>query len=603
MLNDNRYSKASITLGFAICALLAVLQNGGKAPFVTTWDVYGYYVYLPGAITYGDLERFAFAEQHFDDYPISSGMYQLTEVDGKNVPIYTAGLAMVWAPGYIVAEALAWVGPWERDGLSPPYQWALVLASLGFGFFGFWCLRRVLLRYFDDKVVAAALVALLIGTNYFHYLCFEPGMPHTYLFAGHAFLLLCVDSWFRQPKTQTVVWGALCLALMCLIRPTEIIALILPVGYWLANRATFPLPRRLPGQLGLALVVGLLAILPQLLLWKANTGQWIFNAYTEAGHVFHFDGRHLPDALLSYRKGWLVYTPLMVFAVAGLWFLRNGAGRWKWPVVLLVATHIYLTFSWHMWYYASSFGARPMIHVYPELALGVAALAAWTLKRPWTKVILLLLLVACIVLNLFQTWQYRNGILPKDHTTKEIYWSIFAKTKLDRSQLISIDVPHRLQNRENYASIRLAKINIASPADLADSTQFGTIEGRSCQILTPGQEYSETVVVPLDSARARELQGAWVETSAILYASGSTFDLDRMARMVLDVTRGAEHLAWHAVRFQIFTEPGQWNTVTWEYQLPDELQAGDQLRLLIWNQSPDTIGVEELAVYVLTRTE
>jgi hypothetical protein len=101
------------------------------------------------------------------------------------------------------------------------------------------------------------------------------------------------------------------------------------------------------------------------------------------------------------------------------------------PVLVLLPPLLYLTFSWGQWWYGGGFSARPLISVYPLLALPLGALVAdATARGRGPKAGGRLVLTACIVLNLWQTWQYRAGILQYDNTTAELYQERFFWLRL-----------------------------------------------------------------------------------------------------------------------------------------------------------------------------
>ncbi|MCB0815419.1 MAG: hypothetical protein KDB87_19920, partial [Flavobacteriales bacterium] len=70
-----------------------------------------------------------------------------------------------------------------------------------------------------------------------------------------------------------------------------------------------------------ALVLG--GLPPVLLLlsyWKVYGGAWIFDSYQNPGEGLDLFYPHLHRFLFSFRKGWFIYTPLMLVAAAGLLF-------------------------------------------------------------------------------------------------------------------------------------------------------------------------------------------------------------------------------------------------------------------------------------------
>jgi hypothetical protein len=92
----------------------------------------------------------------------------------------------------------------------------------------------------------------------------------------------------------------------------------------------------------------------------------------------------------------------------------------------LLPVLLYVTFSWEAWWYGGGFSARPMVSIYPLLALPLAALLAmaWQWPRRYRRVLHTAMGI-CIVLNLWQTWQYASGHLLYDRNTKELYFGRF----------------------------------------------------------------------------------------------------------------------------------------------------------------------------------
>lgn len=585
------------------CTLCVIISIGHFTkrgePLITTWDVYGYWTYLPAAITYGDVTQFAFAEEHFENYEIASQLFQLTETSNGRVPVYTNGLALLWAPAYLCADVIARLGNTERDGISRPYQYALIFTCLLWGFLGLFVLRKFLLQYFPDLWVGVGLVTLVFGSNFYHYFCHSPGMPHVYLFTCHALILYLSDRWVRKQRLIDLMLGAAIMSISCLIRPTEVLLAIVPLSYVLIHRDKIKWSHTLLIQLLAALVLAIIILMPQLLLWKANTGQWLFNAYADAGHEFHFDGRYLYDGLFSYRKGWLLYTPLMLFAALGLFFLHGEAARWRIPVLMITLAYVFVTFSWHWWWYANSFGARAMIHIYPELTIGlVGLLASLSRMHRALRLVLLGLIILTIPLNVFQTWQFNHKILPGDAINQYYFWRVFGRTEVPRTELKYLFIPH-LNGREACEAESLGSIEIDRPLDISEDrrTKFVDKDGRGAQLMTAKDQYSDAVAFTMSEALAERLSGNWIELSAELLITGNDFNSMRNAVYSIEVRRGTEVLMWQPLNFQVFLPQDEWVKDTWEYQLPDQLRAGDEFKYFIWNRnSPDSIYIHSLGV-------
>lgn len=576
---------------------------------VINWDGYGYYAYLPAAFIYSDVTEYAFAEEHFKNYDISGDIYQLMETEaGGRFPIYNAGLAVVWAPAFLLTHAITSAsGVALADGMSYPYQLMVVLMMLLFAFIGFTYLRRFLLLFFSDTVVTLVLLAIGLGTNLFYYVIEAPDMTHGYLFVLYAVFLYCfarlVDAkgWkvpqiapaeIAAPVTKKtdpgdpkwLIYCGLLAGLMCLIRSSEIVVFALPALYGLRNLATFKRNfRRTLIMLSLALVVFSL----QLIYYKAGTGSWWQNGY--AGLGFDWLSPHLFEGFLGYRRGWLVYTPLMVFALLGIGWLRNG---WLMPVLVFTLANCYLLFSWHIWWYGDTFGSRPVVQSYAVLALPLGALLAWILGAvagaeqrvkgameeriaPKRRLILPLLLFAFIpfiALNLFQHWQYNQRILPLDFVNKTYYWHVFGKTSLDKHDLVYLDTNEKL------------------PAGDFVSTTISSFDSTLVVPPKSRREFVNILEEKLTSDHAG--QPLWLQ-GAIRYSYfGEAFDKWKFPGIVLEHKRGGKNLKWQQLNLpRTMTTPAL-DSLRFNVSLPDA-REGDVVKLYFWNLCADSLVVRE----------
>jgi hypothetical protein len=222
--------------------------------------------------------------------------------------------------------------------------------------------------------------------------------------------------------------------LIVLIRPTNFL-LILLLLLWevdsleaLKQRVRF-LVRNTPLIL---LMIGafLLPWIPQFIYWKEVSGSFFYNSYSEVGSAFYFDNPHILDFLFSYRKGWFVYTPLMIFVVLGLiplFRVKRGLFYAILPYLLLM---IYVFSSWWSWWTGGSFGIRSTVDLMAVVALPLAAFITWLAKwDPPLKWGFSIILAFTVFLNVFQSRQYQKGLIHGTGMTKKSYWTIFLSSK------------------------------------------------------------------------------------------------------------------------------------------------------------------------------
>ncbi|MEN0003489.1 MAG: hypothetical protein AAF798_05075 [Bacteroidota bacterium] len=592
-----------IVLLFAVACSWIHNKIGSQETNVLTWDVYGYYLYLPAIFIYGDTEAYTFTEQHFENYQISTNRYQLNpKSEGLFAPIYTIGMAILWLPFFLIAHALAaMTSTWPADGLSFPYQLAIVIASWAYALLGWWYLRKILLIFCSEWVTSLTVVVIFLGTNYFHYLCFESGMPHSFLFALYAVVLYQTYQFYQQPSWGRVIAVGVPMALLCLARPSEGIVLLLFFGYGLYNTATIrarlPFWRKHFTKLVLLGAVGVLTISPQLFYWKLNLGMWVYNGYE--GHHFDFWKPHLLEGLFSYRKGWLLYTPIMLLIVPGFIWLYSKMRTWFWPVLGFTLLNLYIVYSWHIWWYASTFGSRAVIQSYAVLALPIASFFGSTFvqKSRLLQWIVGSFILGCIALNHFQDWQYRQRILPFDETTKTYYWKIFGATSLPSADLRKyLDVDEAMP--PSFTKVIAQQKAIVQ----ADSSQqaIGIQQGRMAERLDKSHEFSQTINWYLNEAEGEQYSNNWLQVDASVFAESSNFIKWQTAYFVTEIQRNGESTKWIGVRFQRYIKPQQWEALRYETQLP-ALQANDLIKVYLWNQGPDTIYQEGIQARILSQ--
>ena len=64
----------------------------------------------------------------------------------------------------------------------------------------------------------------------------------------------------------------------------------------------------------------ILPLIPQMVYWKLHTGNLLFYTYGE--EKFFWNDPKVLEGLFSFRKGWLVYSPLMLLSLTGI-FVNN----------------------------------------------------------------------------------------------------------------------------------------------------------------------------------------------------------------------------------------------------------------------------------------
>ncbi|MEZ5013892.1 MAG: hypothetical protein R2794_06335 [Chitinophagales bacterium] len=448
--HNGRRSFSAIALCICFAVIIAFVlyypkwQKQGPEATIS-YDVAGYYMYLPATIIYHDLKGLSFQDEVLRKYNYTSGPYQAVALpSGGYTMKYPIGAAVMYLPFFLIGHGIATVSSYPADGYSTPYQCLLSLGCLCYAFLGLWLLRKLLLKWFSDTVTGLTLVILVCATNYLNYSAIDNAMTHNLLFTVYVALIwFTVRFWEKKELKVAFRIGMLC-GLATIIRPTEIISVLIPVLWGLKNLRDIPERLRffLRGYryvLLFALGAFLFGAI-QLMYWKYSTGSWFFYSYEE--QTFSWLHPHLKDGLISYQKGWFIYTPVMLLIVPGSIFLYRYKRDAFWAISVFICINIYIAFSWDIWWYGGSLGQRSMVQSYALLTLPIASLLTFLLQQKWLRVApVYIFCAACVWYNIVLTLQAhgKDSYFESEHMTRNYFWSTFGKLHVDRSLTRFID--------------------------------------------------------------------------------------------------------------------------------------------------------------------
>lgn len=574
---------------WALCALLLVLRTTQTAKHALTWDVFGYYLYLPATFIHDDpaLKDHVWLDEVMVKYDPSTTLYQLVDgPDGSRVIKYSSGMAVAYAPWFFIAHAIAEPLGFSADGFSPPYQYAVTYGMMLWVLLGLFLFRQVLLHFFSDEWTAALLVLVVLGTNYLHLAALDGTLlTHPFLFTLYAGLVLATIRWHERSDWKSALAIGACAGWITLVRPSEGVCILIPL-LWMGAEGFKAKWRQVRAQWKhvLAMIMAFVVLVsPQLLYWKSVTGQWLFYSYINPGEGFEFASPHLADYLFSFRKGWLLYTPLVLLMVFGLLALWRNVRHLFWPILIFLVIDLYIVASWTNWWYAGgSFSARSMVPAFVLLAvpLGYALGGNW---RKW----LLPLASALMLLNLFQTWQWNHGIISKERMTGAYYVAVFGRTSVPDSSggLLLVDRP--LGEEEvltNEAAYTKRLLFLGAYDDRPDSIYMLTPEDP----FAPGPDIRFADLTPKDHA--------WLRISARWRAKDAVGD---PPVIVATFHHKGETYKYTTRSWGLPDPPEQeWMTISFDYITPEARSPDDNLKVYIWNQHGGTHRVDDLRVEV-----
>ena len=419
----NKLSKYAVIFSVVLISGFTLIKGYWKDDNrVIVSDVINYYAYLPATFIFHDI-GITKAET------IEKGMFWTKRLpNGNNIIKMSMGMAYVYAPFFFAGHGAAKLLGVEAYGYSEPYKFALIIGALFYLVLGLIFLRKILLRYFPDNISALTILAIALGTNLSYYASVEGTMTHIYNFAFFNIFIWHSILWFENPTFKRLFGLGALAGLITLIRPSNVIVLLLFFLYKVYSIKTLKerivqVFKMFHWYLGMLLAF-LLVWAPQFAYNLHFTGEWLFYSYTD--EKFFFNNPQIWDGLFSYRKGWLLYTPMMLISLLGIALLFFKLKEFSWSVLVFMAAAVYIIFSWWCWWYGGSFGQRSFIDYYGLLALPFALVFTELakLKKVYYSIGLTVVLLL-IVFNNFQTQKYLKGSLHYADTTKAAYWHSF----------------------------------------------------------------------------------------------------------------------------------------------------------------------------------
>ena len=554
-----------------------------------SWDVSGYYWYLPTYLIYQDPQQMEFKDSILEKYQPSWEFYQAFPYKEGYVMKYSMGLALQYLPFFAAGHVWASLSDYPADGFSFPYQAAIHWGSLLIAFWGLWLTRLNLRRYFRDETTALVILLIGIGTNYFNYASVDAALTHNYLFTLYALLIWLSIRWHEKPTPKYGLAIGLVVGLAALTRPTDIISILIPLVWgWNGWRDRLNLFWKRRQDLALAALAALAVGALQLIYWKSVSGEWVVYSYQDQG--FSFLHPHLKNVFFSYKKGWLVYSPLLSLAIVGFLFLARKKELF-WVAFLFFIVNTWIVSAWDVWWYGGSFGQRAMVQSYALLAFPMAALVEAGWKRWWSRVVLLPILLFGIALNLFQTWQAHLGGLDPENMNRAYYWQLFFNTHVTASDQLLMDSDVRpFRNPKVVETVFFRDFEVIGPDSLQVSRDTAFSGNQSLKIDPLSKSTIYSIPYQPDQNKVNGLH-----VSGQFFGYKKEWDIWKMGQLHIAFAQSGVTIYDNQVRVPRVMESRHWVEIGADFRFPEE--SFDEIRVYFDNPSEvKTVYIDDLKV-------
>lgn len=569
------YFSFLVTSLFLVSFIFYPKWNKSGSEATIGWDVSGYYMYLPATFIYHDLKKLNFLDSIMKKYhPTPEVQQAFKHNSGNYVMKYSIGQSLQYLPLFMAAHLLAEPLGFDADGFSRPYQLAIQLGSLLMALVGLWMLRKILLKFFTDKTVSIVLLLVAIGTNYLNYAAIDGAMTHNWLFSWYTILIYFTIQFHEKQTIKNAAMIGISVGIMCLTRPTEIISVIIPILWdvkMLSIQAVKEKIKFIFVKIKYYVIAGILVALIgsiQLFYWKYVGGEWFIYSYENQG--FTWLHPHFADYALSYRSGWLVYSPMMIFGFIGFYFLirRNIHAV---AIISFLLVNFYIVSAWDIWWY----GGRAMVQSYALFAFPIAAFVEYVQQQKFLKVFIYPIFVVFLLYNLWYTYHLHYGnIFGVEPITKEYFWSTFGRSTADDKALKFLD------NNESFSGIKKESRILLLTDFEQDSTlnikDYKPIQGLRCEYVNKEKQNTKTYSTKLNNNEA-----TWVRVSADFYISSKEWSWWLMTQFIVKYTNHGKLVKEKMIRVQRLMNDNQTKNIFLDSKLPD--QPFDEISVQFWN--------------------
>lgn len=604
---------SSLALLFIAVFLLAstfYFQRWKSGGILAGGDSWEYYVYNPALFIHHDLDNLHTSITHRSleggTYEDTTRNYQGPEYsypgDGTKVVIKApCGIAILQAPFFGIAHVLAKISGARANGLSPIYLILAHLSTTIYVMLGLFFLRRVLLLYFSDTVTALTLIAVSVATNLLYFCVETSPMAHPYLFGLCCLIIYGTVFFYKTAAWRYALLIGFAAGLTSICRPNDILFLLIPLLFGLTSLAAITQRFSFLQQNFLKILASIaafsLAVLPQMVYWKYTSGHWVYYSY--GNESFDFGHPHLYRGLFGFQNGFFPYAPVMLLAVAGMLPLLFKKSPFKILIPFFFTVHAYIIYSWWCWNYVNGLGSRPMVEVYPLLAIPMATTLNCMLKARIGKWIVAPMLLLFIVHQFIMSYQCSINLLWSEDSNRTFYWHTLFKTKTELSDLVVYDLGE-VQPAE--ATLKHSIYLNALTDSISPFSQKSQDGQYVLKLKEKGQAYT---FIDSTLGSCKLSNGDWLKVSFDAYNLRSNTNLYDCTNIVIQLKRGENATSYKTLRIQnkIPNKPpyGVWHfespakgKVSFYSQIPYGSLQTDKLKVFVMNDGNGELLIKNM---------
>lgn len=563
-------------------------------------DAAGYYAYLPALFIHHDLE-FKFCKEgeptKVDAFGANHTLFMNHTPDGKHINKYFIGTSILELPFFFGAKICAQILGSPNNGYSTPFQAGVAIAGMFYAFLGLDQIRKFLIKKnISDLTIAFTLLLIFFGTNLYHYAVQEPGMSHAFSFCMVAIFINQVHNLIHKRNPKAITGAVIALSMIVLIRPVNgFVIFVVPfiAESWPALRNGFMLIRSHLLRFGIAAFIGMGLLFLQLLVWKISVGHWFADSY--AGQDYDFTNAHIYNVLFSWRKGFFIYTPLMILAVIGIYNLSSWFARISF--IFFFAMNIWFVASWQIWSYGGSYGMRPMIDTYAVMAIPLAFFLH-SKKNRLFKALKWFAAVLLMSYNMIQVYQYAIGVLPYDDMTWSKYKKIFLETSIHYSCIYDPGTLQMHTMPQNSVLIGSKTRTFEENSDAGFTSFWGintekSFSGKHSAKLDTGNVSAGLKLLFRENVPDSVFRYTWARIKAKIFLPEKTLD----AKLGVQFLDSTESYGWESPPLWfLIDKTGEWTDLQYDVKLPIPKSPNGSISVYLYQDYKSEGYIDDLTI-------
>lgn len=587
-----------ITFIIAVCLALSLsyqhfVVGDNKYEYIVDSDGKGYYAYLPAIFIYHDLSfNFFFENQNQDIKRYFHERFIIKQGDKTIIKTY-CGESVLLLPFFAAGCLVQYAYAGEVNGYESIMQFFICIGALFYLALGLFYLRKFLKYYhIEDRIIRLTLVIFVFGTNLLYYTVFHPTMTHVYSFALISMFLYLSKHFIETENKKTIWLVAFVIGLIALVRPVNILVISITPFLKKENGLSFYFSH-IKNNITTWVVALLIAAATASIQLYLNFLQCrkVF-AWSYGDEGFYFLHPHVSDVLFSFQKGLFIYTPVLIIACIGLFFVLKKQRSLFLGLALTLVPATYIISAWWKWSYGPGFGLRAFIDWYALFVIPFAFLLN-NIDRMQERFVKLVCLVL-VAFNLFQTWQYLWGIIHAEGMTKEKYAYVFFKTSPEYYNCLGDGVEETYLPKQAKPFLS-AENNFADPSKNWEYCPVFMSNGNAVALLNDTIEYGPTLLIKADSPEY--FQPFFLKVYLDRYEN--EFKACTKSLIMVDYV-AADGAIYRSCNLRINDLPrkeiNHWKTFEYDFPLPPVKNKGDVLKIYIWNLDRKSFYIDSMKV-------